>query len=244
MSRICKKCGKEKSLQEFVKYSKGYRGYCKECHISLYPRKTKLVYEYINLTGMIKLDEGVCYYMDSEGSIFKKMKCGVKTIEKRLGSRGFCELKIAGKTYTWHLLVAKYLIPNPNNCNMVFFNSSDRLDVRPQNLRWVWTRYKQKFTPKQALEKTDDKILIQYYNSMDRSIIDKALSDKLNYMIIRYNPEYVRMVMSNLYLTIIDYADRCLLFDFDKDVRRTYFALLTQERRNRINYTQINEKYI
>jgi len=188
---------------------------------------------------MIEFCKGIrySYLIDENGTIYRKSGKGIKPIKKRLGQRGFCEFKMNGKTVMYHQIVAKYLVPNPNEGNLVFFNSYDKFDLRPQNLRWVWKRQGLTYTPEQALLKAKDKELIDYYKTRNKRGFDKKFIEvckKLNVI----NNELI----GDLYLTVNNYIERCLIFDIEKDVRQTFFGLKKQQKRIKQITFQLNEK--
>lgn len=179
------------------------------------------------------------YWIADNGTIYRKSGKGFKEIPKRLGQRGYCEFKMDNKTVLYHHIVAKHLVPNPKNGNMVFFNSYDVFDLRPQNLRWVWKRQGLTYTPEQALAKAKDKELIELYKTgskrgFDRRFIEVA--KKIN--AINHD------LIGDLYLTIQNYAERCLIFDIERDVKQTFFGLIVQGKRVKLRTVQLNEKII
>lgn len=179
------------------------------------------------------------YCIDEAGIIYRKSGKGLKTVPKRLGQRGYCEFKMNGKTVVYHQIVAKYLLPNPKRCDKVFFNSYDVFDTRPENLRWVWTREHRTFTPAQALEKAKDKELIELYTTGNKRGFDRRFIEVLK-KINATKSEHV----GDLYLTVQNYAERCLIFDIEKDVKQAFFGLIKQQKRNKLKTIQLNEKFI
>lgn len=178
------------------------------------------------------------YCIDDSGVIYRKCGKGLKVVKKRLGQRGYCEFKMFNKTVLYHQIVAKYLVANPNNGNMVFFNSYDVFDCSPKNLRWVWKRQGLTYTPEQALLRAKDTELIELYKTGSKSGFNKRfieVAKKIN--AINHD------LIGDLYLTIQNYADRCLIFDIEKDVKQTFFGLIKQNKRNKQKTVQFNEKY-
>lgn len=182
---------------------------------------------------MIEIYKGTrySYLLDNDGEIYRKSGKGVKPIKKRLGQRGFCEFKLQNKTVMWHQIVAKYLVPNTHGGNLVFFNSYDKFDIRPQNLRWVWKRQGLTYTPEQALAKAKDKELIEFYKIGSRRGFNKKFIEACKKLDVMNDD-----LLGDLYLTVNNYAERCLIFDIEKDVRQTYFGLKKQAKRKKNKY--------
>ena len=251
--KLCTKCRKEKYEMFFSKDKSkpdGLRSWCKTCVSAEKKKKgyknkpkNRSDYSQIDTSDMIEFykSEKFTYFLRKDGEIFKQCKSGVKQIEKRFGSRGFVELKIGGNTYLWHHIVAKHLVPNNCNGNMVFFkNPENKMDIRPENLRWVWTRYNRNFTPEQALERTTDPMMIEYYNTMDKRVLDRNMMQVLSEMKRRCRPERLNTVLGEMYIRLYNYADRCLLFDLRKDMILTYVGLWRQEHRTKLKLTKLS----
>jgi hypothetical protein len=179
------------------------------------------------------------YEVSSEGIIFRKCKKGIKEVPKRLGTRGVLEFKMNNKTTSYRKYVATALIPNPNNCNKVFSKNGDPFDTRPENLMWVWTRENRIFTPQQALEKTNDKHLIEYYSTGNKKALERGINNVIEKMYGKFKTE----LLGELYLIIRNYADRCLLFDLKSDIIGTYIGLVRQQHRRRVKIVSLNENY-
>lgn len=184
------------------------------------------------------------YVISTEGVIYRRYQYGLKQVEKRLGQRGFCEFKMDGKTVQYHQVVAKTLVPNPEGAKVVFFNSHDKFDLRPQNLRWVWTRYNQRFTPQQAIKKATDRDLIAYYKSGNRAVLDSRMIQIIDNMHRIFKKSELNGLLGELYLVINAYAERCLLFNLEADVMQTYKGLRKQQQRRKIQSLEINEKLL
>lgn len=184
------------------------------------------------------------YMIDESGVIYRKYKYGLKEVEKRLGTRGYCEFKMNNKTVIYHQVVAKMLIPNTKGCNKVFFNSDDRFDMRPENLRWVWTRENRTYTRDEALSKTNDKYLILYYNSGDRNHLDMGIEYHLRNMYEKCNTSTLNSLMGELMICIYNYAERNLLFDLKSDLIGTYIGLCRQRHRSKLKLVPMKDYYI
>ena len=195
---------------------------------------------------MIEIDKGYryTYLLDENGTIYRKSKNRLQEVEKRLGQRGYCELKIKGKNKAYHQIVAKYLVPNPNNGNKVFFNSSNVFDTRPQNLRWVWTREHQRLTPQEAIKRTKCRNLIAYYQTGNRRIIDSLIPDVLNKVYSIFDRKKVDEMLGELFELFYNYLERCLIFNIENDLIQTLRGLLKQEVRDKVKTCQINERFI
>jgi len=195
--------------------------------------------------NLIVIDKGrYTYLLDKNGTIYRQTGKGLKEVEKRIGRRGYCELKIKGKNYIYHQIVAKYLVPNPNNGNKIFFNSSNVFDTRPQNLRWVWTREHQRLTPHEAIKRTKCRNLIAYYQTGNRRIIDSLIPDVLNKIYSIFDRKKVDEMLGELFELFYNYLDRCLIFNIENDIIQTFRGLLKQELRNKVKTYQINERFI
>ncbi|MHB9142734.1 MAG: hypothetical protein ACYC25_12735 [Paludibacter sp.] len=185
------------------------------------------------------------YVIDANGTIYSRYKNGrLKEIPKRLCKRGYCEFKINNKHVSYHQIVAKYLVPNPNNGNKVFFNSSNRFDMRPQNLRWVWTREHQRLTPQEAIKRTKCRNLIAYYQTGNRRIIDSLIPDVLNKVYSIFDRKKVDEMLGELFELFYNYLERCLIFNIENDLIQTLRGLLKQELRKKVKTCQINERFI
>jgi hypothetical protein len=180
------------------------------------------------------------YIVSDDGIIYRKSGKGLKEVPKRLSVRGYLEFKMNGKTVSYKRFVAQKLIPNPNNCDKVFSKNGNQYDTRPENLMWVWTRENKLYTPQQALEKTNDKYLIEYYSKGDK----KALQRGINNVLERIYSKDKNNLLSELYLTINDYAERCLLFDLQSDIIRTFIGLQRQQHRKKVKMTQYKDNFI
>lgn len=194
------------------------------------------------LFNMIEIDKGYryTYLLDKNGTIYRKSKKGFQEVEKRIGQRGYCELKIKGKTLVYHQIVAKYLVPNPNDGNKVFFNSSNVFDMRPQNLRWVWTREYQRLTPQEAIKRTKCRNLIAYYQTGNRRIIDSLIPEVLKKVYSIFDRKKVDEMLGELFERFYNYLERCLIFNIENDLIQTLRGLLKQEKRDKEPVLEFN----
>jgi hypothetical protein len=175
------------------------------------------------------------YLIEPDGTIYRKSRKGIKPVEKRLGSRGYLEFKMNSKTVLYHQEVAKMLVSNPKNGNLVFFRSKDYFDVRPENLYWVWSRQGQTLKPQEAIQRSTDRDLIAYYRTGNKEVLTSVLQRET----AKIKPQHA----GEVYLTAYNYAERGLLFDAQKDVRYLLYAHLKYSGKKRIRTVQLNEKF-
>jgi len=181
------------------------------------------------------------YLIDENGIVYRECRSYIKPIEKRLGSRGYCEFKMGNKTVLYHKIVAQFLIPNPNKCNEVWLkNPDDKFNMHPSNLFWVFRRCNQNFTIEQALERTTDIRLIEYYNTGDKKLLQKQIVSEIEKMTAK--KEVLVNHLGSLYELIFNYAERNLLFNLQSDIVGTYIGLCRQEHRNKHKTVSLNKK--
>jgi len=199
----------------------------------------------MNIENLILIEKGKkCdYYIEPNGTIYRKYKYGFKEVPKYLGQRGTCEFKLNNKTVMYHQIVAKMLVPNPNNGNKVFFNSSDKFDLRPQNLRWVWTREHQRLAPQEAIKRTKCRNLIAYYQTGNRRIIDSLIPDVLKKIYSIFDRNKVDEMLGELFELFYNYLERCLIFNIENDLIQTLRGLLKQEKRDKQVVQEFNCRY-
>ena len=176
------------------------------------------------------------YIVNSEGIIFRKCGKGLKEVPKRLSVRGYLEFKMNGKTISYKRFVAQQLLPNPNDCNKVFSKNGNQFDTHPNNLMWVWTRENKTYTAQQALEMTNDKHLIEYYSTGNKKALERGINNVIEKMYGKMKSD----LLGELYLTIHNYAERCLLFDLKSDIIGTYVGLVRQKHRDKIKLISID----
>lgn len=176
------------------------------------------------------------YLIEPDGTIYRKSGTGIKPVEKRLGSRGFCEFKMIGQTVQYHQIVAKYLLPNPTNANMVFFRTKDYFNCSPENLRWVWSRQGRTLKPQEAIQRSKDRDLIAYYRTGNKDVLISILQ--------RETAKISKELAGSVYLTAYNYAERGLLFDAQKDVKYLAYAAMKYSNKKRLHTVQINERYL
>jgi hypothetical protein len=179
------------------------------------------------------------YIVNENGIIFRKCNKGLLEVPKRLSKRGYLEFKMNNKTVSYKRFVAQKLLPNPNDYDKVFSKNGDQFDTRPENLIWVWTRENRTYTAQQALERTNDKHLIEYYSTGNK----KALERGINNVIEKIYSTLKSELLGELYLIIHNYAERCLLFDLKNDIIGTYVGLIRQQHRVKMKTVSFNGNY-
>lgn len=192
---------------------------------------------------MIEIHKGLkyTYFVSPDGIIFRWCKTkGYKEVQKRLGTRGYLEIKMSNKHYSYKREVAKALVPNPNNCDKVFSKDGDQFNTHPSNLRWVWTRENRTFTPEQAIEKATDRRLIECYLRNDRKALRRYINSHFEKLYANLDTNYI----GDLYIQINKYAERNLLFDLKTDIIGTYIGLIKQSKRNKLKTITLNEKVL
>jgi hypothetical protein len=179
------------------------------------------------------------YIVSDKGIIYRKSKDKLQEVPKRLSKRGYLEFKMNGKTTSYKRFVAEKLIPNPNDCDKVFSKNDDQFDTRPENLIWVWTRENRAYTNSQALQRTTDKYLIEYYSTGNKKALERGINNIIEKIYSKMKFEFI----GELYLTIHNYAERGLLFDLKNDIIGTYIGLLRQQHRNKLKTVSFNKIY-
>jgi len=179
------------------------------------------------------------YIVDNSGIIFRKCNKGLKEVPKRLSKRGYLEFKMNGKTISYKRFVAQKLLPNPNDYDKVFSKNGDQFDTRPENLIWVWTRENRTYTVQQALERTNDKHLIEYYSTGNKRALERGINNVIEKIYSTLKSE----LLGELYLIIHNYAERCLLFDLKNDIIGTYVGLIRQQHRSKMKMISYNGNY-
>ena len=178
------------------------------------------------------------YIVSEDGLIFRKSGKGLKEVPKRMHPRGYLTFKMNGKETSYKRFVAEKLLPNPNGCDKVFSKDGNQWNTHPSNLKWVWTRERRCLTPEQALEKTTDKHLIDYYQNGNI----KSLQRGINNVLERITKNIDMNLLSDLYIQIHNYSERNLLFELESDIIGTYVGLKKQQHRNKIKTVQFNER--
>lgn len=179
------------------------------------------------------------YYVSAEGIIYRKSGKGFKEVPKRLSVRGVLEFKLNGKTTSYRKFVATALIPNPTGADKVFSISTDPMDSNPKKLYWVWTRERKHLTAQEALQMAIDPVVINYYTTGDKSPVIR----KINSIIEQLNGRHKKNLVGELYLLIMDYLERNLLFDLKNDIIGTYVGLCKQQYRKKIKTIKYTQKH-
>jgi len=241
----CKKCKQNKPISCFKTYRKrngelSYRGICRNCYnenfynykstISNTKNRVRGKYTYIDLdTANLQLISNGKrkYWCCNTGIIYVQTKQGFREVTKILNTRGYVEFKMHGKSYNYKREVAKAFVPNNCNGNFVVSLNGNTHDMRPCNLKWIWTRHNKAYTPSEALSKCNDHYLIQYYTSGDTKALNRGINNVIESMYSNMQPD----LLGELYLIIHSYAQRNLLFDLKKDIIGTYIGLVRQQNR-------------
>jgi hypothetical protein len=113
----------------------------------------------------------------------------------------------------------------------------DQMNTHPSNLYWKWTRERRNFTAQQALERTKDKYLIEYYTSGDKKVLKRGINNVFEKIYGKIDSEFI----GELYITIQNYADRNLLFDLEKDIIGTYIGLKKQQFRKQVKTVSLSK---
>jgi len=257
MIRICKICNCEKDLSEFKPYRKkdgteALRFQCRECYNEKYgnyestiknratwnvKRRSSSVYSQdrqysqMDIEGLVLIHKSaLCtYWAKDNGTIYVQNNLGFREVKKRIGRRGYLECKIGNKTVSYKREIAKAFVPNLNDCNKIFSKNRNQFDTHPSNLMWVWRRDGKHYTTQQALERTNDPYLIEYYQNGNKKSLDRGINNVLEKI---YSKQKFELI-GELYLTIHNYAERCLLFNLKDDIIITYWGLLKQQHRNK-----------
>ena len=88
----------------------------------------------------LKLDDGTIVYCYEDGSVEWFVKGPYQRTRRSFGARcvqDYRGIKINGKNYRIHRLIATAFLPNPNNLPEVDHINRNKADNRPENLRWA-----------------------------------------------------------------------------------------------------------
>ena len=83
------------------------------------------------------------YYITEDGKVFSLVH-GQKELKTRVNKTGYEDIKILGKNYKIHRLVADAFIPNPNNLPQVNHIDGNKLNNHSSNLEWCNNSQNQK----------------------------------------------------------------------------------------------------
>lgn len=170
------------------------------------------------------------YLVSEDGIIYRGCGSGIKEVPKRLNQRGYLELKMDGKHYSYKREVAKALVPNLFDCDKVFSKDGNQFNTHPSNLRWVWTREKRNLTFEEWKKHVKDPKLIEYAKTGDKRHLIKAINKHFESIFTKLDPDLV----ADLYLKLTEYANRNLIFHLKNDSKQTYFGLKKQRHRKQI----------
>jgi hypothetical protein len=83
------------------------------------------------------------YAVDEQGNVFslpKKTRKGIRILKSNISKNGYPMLDLCKngsiKRFLVHRLIAKTLLPNPNNKEQVNHKNGNKLDNRLENLEW------------------------------------------------------------------------------------------------------------
>ena len=93
----------------------------------------------------MKLIDGLShYYITEEGKVLSSMSGQLKELKQRRTNHGYKDIKIQGKNYRIHRLVAQAFIPNPENLPQVNHKDTNKANNHVSNLEWCDNSYNQK----------------------------------------------------------------------------------------------------
>lgn len=86
---------------------------------------------------MKNIDNLEHYFIDRNGKIFSTVRGSAKELKTRTNKRGYVDIKLKGKTYKVHRLVALAYIPNPKNLPQVNHLDGNKSNNKVTNLEWA-----------------------------------------------------------------------------------------------------------
>lgn len=86
---------------------------------------------------MIKIPYLKYYYISKDGKVYSDYSGNMKELKCRVNKQGYLDIKLQGKTYKVHRLVAESYVKNPENKPQVNHIDGDKLNNHYSNLEWV-----------------------------------------------------------------------------------------------------------
>lgn len=127
------------------------------------------------------------YFISKDGEVFSKKSGTMKKLKTRINDKGYEDIKIKGKTYKIHRLVAEAYIPNPLNKPQVNHKNGVKSKNYVTNLEWVDNSENQKHAWDTGLQKkrnasnrifNDDEIALIVEDYTNNNLSQRDLASK------------------------------------------------------------------
>ena len=102
----------------------------------------------------VELKENSCYEIFNEYPFEIRDKIHGEVIKQRKTAEG-CFVRINGKKFLLHRIIANNFVPNPENQHRVFHIDNDKFNNHIENLRWGSGKVKAKTNDKKKQQKTN-----------------------------------------------------------------------------------------